>query len=72
MSWLSDSIHVTGAGELVKSSEITTRVADDGVRRSPTDADDSLGALEWDEPGQGLQGQTTLAQGHPEASAWLA
>ena len=43
-------------------------VTDDGVRRSPTDADASLGAVSWGEPVKGIGVETTLTPDHPEAS----
>jgi hypothetical protein len=64
----SDCIALTLADELVKPSEFTTRVPDDGGRRSPTDADVSLGAVQSGDPVKGLEGETTRAPDHPEAS----
>lgn len=67
--WTTDRIGLTLADELVKPSEIMMPVIDDGVRRSPTDADAALGAVSWGGPVKGVVVEATLAPDHPEASA---
>jgi len=48
--------------------ESPKRVTDDGVRRSLTDANDWLGAVQEDGPAKELEVQTVLALGPLEAS----
>ncbi len=71
MRWVSDQIDVTFGGDLVKPSEITKSVGDDGVRRAPTDDDASLCAVGWGEYGKGREVETALTKGYLEAIRWL-
>lgn len=48
--------------------ESPKRVTDDGVRRSPTDADDWLGAVREGGPAKEFEVQTVLALAPLEAS----
>jgi hypothetical protein len=65
---VSDRLGLTLADDLVKPSECTIRVPDDGGRRSPTDADVALGAGQAGDPVKEREGETTRAPDQPEAS----